>query len=129
MWFLPKRKLTFIKLSLIWQLFLLFVIGHLVANYNAVKAVVMNTFNQNRFYILVNNYLNTGEVLNPTVVNKMEPVLYTVKRIFSVNLGCSMSRISNLNNSQLTRFSNDNYYISFDIKSKPLFYYFNYHVT
>jgi hypothetical protein len=104
-------------------LFILFVIGHLVANYNAVKAVIMNTFNQNRFYILVKNYLNTGEILTPTVVNKMEPVLHTVKRIFSINLGCSMNRISNLNNSQLTRFSNDNYYISFDIKSISFSYF------
>ena len=77
----------------------------------------MNTFNQNRFHLLVENFFNTNVILTPKVVNKLEPVLSTVKRTLSVNLGCSLTSLTNLNNSQLIRFTNDGFYIKFDIKS------------
>lgn len=108
---------SIIYFSLIWQLFVIFVIGHLIANYLCVKSVVMNTFNQNRFHLLVENFFNTNVILTPKVVNKLEPVLSTVKRTLSVNLGCPLTNLTNLNNPQLIRFTNDGFYIKFDIKS------------
>ena len=96
-------------------------IGHIYSNYKAVKSVIMNTFNQNRFHLLVNHYFNTSIILNPKTVNQMEPVFATVKRAFHINLGCSFSNLSNLNSSQLIRFTNDEYYLQFDMKSELYF--------
>jgi len=92
----------------------------------AVKSVVMNTFNQNRFHILASHFFNTGLILAPKLANKLEPVLLTVKRCLKINLGCSINNLTNLNNSQLIRFTNDGYYIKFDMKSNilPLFFKF-----
>ena len=81
-----------------WFLFILFVIGHVLANYKAVKSVVMNTFNQNRFNIVVLDYLKRGEkdVLQPLEVNKKEPVLKPTSKYCSVSLGNSLKQVNEL---------------------------------
>jgi hypothetical protein len=58
----------------------------------------MNTFNQNRFSIVSQNYLKFGEtfVLEPTIVNKKEPVLKTTKKYCSISIGNSLKHIENL---------------------------------
>jgi hypothetical protein len=83
---------------LVWYLFILFVIGHIFCNYKAVKAVIMNTFNQNRFNIVSQNYFKYGDkkVLEPSIVNKMEPVLKTTYKYCSISLGNSLKQIQNL---------------------------------
>lgn len=115
--------LSYVKDSkfLVWILFVLFVVGHLMANYNAVKAVVMNTFNRNRFHIACQEYFRTGRVLSPLKVNKQEPVLYTVRRFFrSIDLGCSLQKLDKLDQGNLIRFKMEKFYIYFNLKSKIL---------
>ena len=97
-------KVHFIlKSSLIWQLFVIFVLGHLIANYNAVKSVIMNTFNRNRFYLLTQHYFKTNDILTPFVCNKLEPVLHTVKSNFSIQLGCKLEHFGHLNEKKLNK--------------------------
>ena len=69
------RVSTFINVSAIWLLFLVFTLLHLFANYRAVLTVSMETFNQNRLHILVNEYLRSGTVLSPRMANLREPVI------------------------------------------------------
>ncbi len=104
-------------------MFALLVIGHLLANYNAVKSVVMETFNRNRFHIMVVSYLLTGHVRTPQSVNSEEPVLTSVSRYFtSIQLGCSIERLATstptIDSSSLARFARDKYLIDFDTKGK-----------
>ncbi|XP_022249994.1 RUS1 family protein C16orf58-like isoform X2 [Limulus polyphemus] len=60
--------------SLIWTLFLLFTTIHLYANYCAVTAVVMETFNITRYQVVVSHYLKTGELLSVPKANSCESV-------------------------------------------------------
>ncbi|XP_076367237.1 RUS family member 1 isoform X1 [Tachypleus tridentatus] len=60
--------------SLIWTLFLLFTTIHLYANYAAVTAVVMETFNVARYQIIVSHYLKTGLLLSVPRANSCESV-------------------------------------------------------
>lgn len=75
---------------LIWTLFCLFTALHLYANYSAVTSVVMETFNQARLHILVNEYFRTETVLSPREVNRREPVLAKPKRKGEIRLGSSL---------------------------------------
>lgn len=60
---------------LIWTLFLLFTTIHLFANYKAVSAVVMDTFNIERFQIAVNLYISLKyKSMSIQEVNKRESV-------------------------------------------------------
>lgn len=58
----------------------------------------MNTFNLNRFCIVAQNYLNTGDskLLTPAIANKMEPVLYTVKKYCSIRMGYSLNEMNKM---------------------------------
>jgi Vitamin B6 photo-protection and homoeostasis len=47
---------------------------HILANYRAVKAVCLRTFNEARFLIALEEFLKTGEVLTPRQVNRLESV-------------------------------------------------------
>ena len=113
--------------SLIWQLFVLFVLGHLFANYKAVKAVVMRTFNRNRFHILLNSYFETASISDPRLVNMLEPVLCSVSRQLSnLNFGCHINELKDTKLlSSMNRFDADKFIIEFDMKSKHFgkFYY------
>ncbi|TNN70062.1 RUS1 family protein C16orf58 [Liparis tanakae] len=55
-------------------LFLLFTVLHLFANYKAVRSVVMETLNEARLSIVVQQYLRDGRVLSPLEANRREPV-------------------------------------------------------
>jgi len=73
------------------------VAGHIFANYNAVKAVTMRTFNRNRFHILVQHYLASDckNILDTKSVNRKEPVLHNCRRYFSdIKLGCSLAQFT-----------------------------------
>ena len=108
--------------ALIWQLFFVFVIGHLFFNYKAVKSVIIQTFNKNRFHILVQEYLSTSKIMVPYHVNKSEPVLATVSRYFSnLKLGCCIDNFNSLNENQLEILSNENFLINFDINSRFIY--------
>lgn len=80
--------------SMIWLLFITFTILHLYANYMAVRAVVMETLNQARLYILLRNYINSGgHVSSVTEVNLQEPILRAEKFPLKIKLGCSMNTL------------------------------------
>lgn len=101
--------------ALIWPLFILFVTGHIFANYKAVKSLVIETFNFNRFGILARNYFENGIILDPKTVNNTEPVLYTIRRHFNVKFGCRLDHLKNLN-IDFNRFEREKYFIEFDFK-------------
>ena len=95
-------------------MFALLVAGHLLANYNAVKSVVMETFNRNRFHIMTESYLRSGHLRTPLSVNSDEPVLTGVSRHFvDIRLGCSIRRVlaSQLDPTRLARLTQDKYTI------------------
>ncbi|XP_072022371.1 RUS family member 1-like [Amphiura filiformis] len=84
--------------SLTWSLFLLAVTMHIYANFRAVKSVVMETFNQARFHIVCQAFLDCNQqqingVMNPAVVNPLEPVIWSQSRPFTLHLGVQLSRL------------------------------------
>ncbi|KAF6736713.1 RUS1 family protein C16orf58-like [Oryzias melastigma] len=61
-------------------LFFLFTILHLFANYKAVRSVVMETFNQARLSIVLQQYLKEKRILSPAEANQREPVFLEFKK-------------------------------------------------
>ncbi|XP_071849828.1 RUS family member 1-like isoform X2 [Apostichopus japonicus] len=63
--------------SLTWLLFFIFTSLHIYANYCAVSCVVMEMFNQERFHVVVQEYLNSLQrrILIPTEANAQEPIV------------------------------------------------------
>uniref|UniRef100_A0A3Q0RJD4 RUS family member 1 n=1 Tax=Amphilophus citrinellus TaxID=61819 RepID=A0A3Q0RJD4_AMPCI len=57
-------------------LFFLFTVLHLFANYKAVRSVVMETFNEARLSIVLQQYLKDKRILSPPEANQKEPVLF-----------------------------------------------------
>ena len=60
---------------MVWALFLLFTFLHLFANWRAVRAVVMNRVNRNRFHLMVDLYLRAEGVRSPEHISSMETLL------------------------------------------------------
>lgn len=56
------------------SLFFLFTVLHLFANYKAVRSVVMETLNEARLSIVLQQYLKDGQILSPQEANGREPV-------------------------------------------------------
>ena len=85
----------------------------------------METFNRNRFHILVRQYLSPSSarhVLDTKSVNRMEPVLFNCTSYFKqVRLGCSVSHFDSLNHLRIERFSSQKYLIKFDVNAKMTF--------
>ncbi|KAH3883291.1 hypothetical protein DPMN_007245 [Dreissena polymorpha] len=79
---------------LIWTLYIVFTCLHLFANFTAVKGVIMETLNQARLHILLQEYFSTGIVLPPNVVNRREPVLWSTRRKLKIHLGVSLVKMS-----------------------------------
>ncbi|XP_062509007.1 RUS family member 1-like isoform X2 [Corticium candelabrum] len=75
------------NLLLTWILFVCFTGLHLFANFKAVSSVVMSTLNTSRLQIVVNHYLETGEIGSPEYVNQQESVFLGWPRIGSINIG------------------------------------------
>lgn len=116
--------LTYVKDSkyLIWPLFIFFVAAHIFSNFKAVKAIVMNTFNRNRFHIFSQKYLssNKGQIEGPELVNKLEPVLKTCPRYFTtIKLGCSIKEYTrNDLGTFLNELEDENFSVNFNVKDK-----------
>jgi hypothetical protein len=118
------RFLCFLD-RLIWQLFFIFVCGHLYANYRAVTCLVMKTFNRNRFHIVCREYFTSGRILEPDVANRMEPVLRTVSRVFRrIELSAPISNIRSaiLTQENLSRFNERHYLIDLHLNSNSIIY-------
>lgn len=47
---------------------------HVYANYRAVRALVIETLNEGRLWLVLKHFLQRGEVLDPTSANQMEPL-------------------------------------------------------
>ncbi|XP_034252608.1 RUS1 family protein C16orf58 homolog [Thrips palmi] len=59
----------------LWLLFFIFTSIHIYANYKAVKSLTISTLNIARLNIVISNYIQTGTVLNPDIVNQKEAVV------------------------------------------------------
>lgn len=75
---------------LTFSLFFLFTVLHLFANYKAVRSVVMETLNEARLSIVLQEYLKDGGILSPLEANQREPVFMggndepAVKYVFKI---------------------------------------------
>ncbi|KAM8777743.1 RUS family member 1 [Rhynchonycteris naso] len=47
---------------------------HIYANYRAVRALVLETLNEGRLWLVLKHFLQRGQVLDPASVNRMEPL-------------------------------------------------------
>lgn len=68
----------FIKINvdrLTWIVFSLLTTLHLFANYRAVRAVCMESLNQARLHIIMQDYFSYGTVPDVVTVNLREPVV------------------------------------------------------
>lgn len=74
-------------------LFFLFTILHLFANYKAVRSVVMETFNEARLSIVLQQYLKDGRVLSPLEANQKEPVFLHFGKTSSIKLGVRLEDV------------------------------------
>ncbi|XP_038139932.1 RUS1 family protein C16orf58 homolog [Cyprinodon tularosa] len=68
-------------------LFFLFTILHLFANYKAVCSVVMETFNEARLSIVLQQYLKDRQILSPLEANQREPVFLEFGKTAPIKLG------------------------------------------
>ncbi|XP_041035972.1 RUS1 family protein C16orf58 homolog isoform X1 [Carcharodon carcharias] len=83
------------NILLTYLLYALFTMLHLYANYQAVRAVVMDTLNQSRLRLMVNEFLRTGRVPPPRSINPREPLLPAFQRRLSIRLGTPLHSILN----------------------------------
>lgn len=75
------------------SLFFLFTILHLFANYKAVRSVIMETFNEARLAIVLEQYLRDSRVLTPQEANKREPVFIEFRKSSQIKLGVRLQDI------------------------------------
>ncbi|XP_006872001.1 PREDICTED: UPF0420 protein C16orf58 homolog [Chrysochloris asiatica] len=73
--------------------FLLFTALHIYANYRAVRALVMDTLNEGRLWLVLRHFLQRGEVLSPTSANQMEPLWTGFWPSLSLSLGVPLHRL------------------------------------
>jgi hypothetical protein len=78
---------------LVWSLFVVFTVLHLLANHRAVSVVCMETFNKSRLHIVMADYLATGTVPGPASVNAREPIITRSTRRLSYTLGAPISLV------------------------------------
>ncbi|XP_053550361.1 RUS family member 1 [Bombina bombina] len=91
------------NLWLTYLLYFLLTFLHLYANYRAVRAIVMETFNQSRLSIVLKHYLHDRTILSPAAANHKEPLLPGLGTDVSVSIGvplhtlvCSVSELQSL---------------------------------
>ncbi|KAM8845222.1 RUS family member 1 [Spinachia spinachia] len=75
------------------SLFILFTVLHLFANYKAVRSVVMETLNEARLSIVLQQYLRDGRILRPAEANQKEPVLLEFRKTVPIKLGVRLQEI------------------------------------
>ncbi|KAG7459919.1 hypothetical protein MATL_G00215690 [Megalops atlanticus] len=80
---------------LTFTLFFFFTILHLLANYRAVRSVVMETLNEARLSILLHQYLQDSRVLCPLEANQREPVFLEFRRKVPIKLGVRFGELVN----------------------------------
>ncbi|XP_041813434.1 RUS1 family protein C16orf58 homolog [Chelmon rostratus] len=75
------------------SLFFLFTTLHLFANYKAVRSVVMETFNEARLSIVLQQYLKDRQILNPLEANQREPVFLEFRKAVPIKLGVRLQEV------------------------------------
>ncbi|XP_073350457.1 RUS family member 1 [Pagrus major] len=75
------------------SLFFLFTILHLFANYKAVRSVVMETFNEARLSIVLQQYLTDRRILSPLEANHREPVFFEFRKQVPIKLGVRLQEV------------------------------------
>ncbi|KAF6271295.1 hypothetical protein mRhiFer1_001718 [Rhinolophus ferrumequinum] len=66
---------------------------HIYANYRAVRALVIETLNEGRLWLVLKHFLQRGEVLDPTSANQMEPLWTGFWQCLSLSLGVPLHRL------------------------------------
>nr|KAF6439889.1 hypothetical protein HJG63_001706 [Rousettus aegyptiacus] len=66
---------------------------HIYANYRAVRALVIETLNEGRLWLVLKHFLQRGEVLDPTSANKVEPLWTGFWPSLSLFLGVPLHRL------------------------------------
>ncbi|XP_067933462.1 RUS family member 1-like [Watersipora subatra] len=81
---------------LVWALFTIFTGVHLWANYSAVTSVVMETVNQARLHILVQDFFrrDTVSLLSVKETNMREPVIFKTNWRFNIFMGSQLRLLS-----------------------------------
>ncbi|GAB1603789.1 RUS1 family protein C16orf58-like [Argonauta hians] len=74
-------------------IFSFFTMLHLFANYSAIRAVTMETLNQARLCIIVQEFLRSSRVMGVKQVNMREPLIFGTHRKMALHLGCSIKKI------------------------------------
>ncbi|XP_026567598.1 RUS1 family protein C16orf58 homolog isoform X3 [Pseudonaja textilis] len=82
------------NLLLTYVLYALFTILHLYANYQAVRAVCMETVNRARLHLVLQHYLKWGEVPGPAVINPQEPLLLGFRQQLKITLGAPLHAVT-----------------------------------
>ncbi|KYM95259.1 UPF0420 protein C16orf58 [Cyphomyrmex costatus] len=115
------------------ELYLFLVAVHLYANYSAVKALCLDTLNEDRLAIIVKNYMMNEKIPEPWEVNKEESVFLLqnpTRRIhgFDIKIGVSFANILKRKIISLTEmefllkfFENKQYIITIDIEKRNIF--------
>ncbi|XP_037647861.1 RUS1 family protein C16orf58 homolog [Sebastes umbrosus] len=75
------------------SLFFLFTILHLFANYKAVRSVVMETLNEARLSIVLQQYLRDRRILSPLEANQKEPVFFEFTKTVPIKLGVRLQEV------------------------------------
>lgn len=115
------------------ELYLFLVAVHLYANYSAVKALCLDTLNEDRLAIIIKNYMMNERIPNPRKVNKEESVFLlknSTRSIhdFDIKIGVSFANIMKRNIISCTEmefllkfFENKKYIITADIEKRNIF--------
>ncbi|KYQ54979.1 UPF0420 protein C16orf58 [Trachymyrmex zeteki] len=115
------------------ELYLFLVAVHLYANYSAVKALCLDTLNEDRLAIIIKNYMMNEQIPEPWKVNKEESVFLLKNPTrgihgFDIKIGVSFANILKKNIISLTEaefllksFENRKYIIMIDIEKRNIF--------
>lgn len=111
------------------ELYIILVAIHLYANYMAVRALRMNSLNEDRLALVLKKYLLRGTVPDPEWTNKEESLLLLGKPTkdvcgFEIKIGITLSTIARKNFqicSLLEYFQHRNYLIAVDQSCKKIY--------
>ncbi|XP_061065346.1 RUS family member 1 isoform X2 [Eubalaena glacialis] len=67
---------------------------HIYANYRAVRALVIETLNERRLWLVLKHFLQRGEVLGPASANQVEPLWTGFWPSLSLSLGVPLHRVT-----------------------------------
>ncbi|XP_017504188.1 RUS family member 1 isoform X1 [Manis javanica] len=67
---------------------------HIYANYRAVRALVIETLNEHRLWLVLKHFLQRGEILSPTSANQMEPLWTGLWPSLSLSLGVPLHHLT-----------------------------------